>query len=173
MTGSFSSQEQSRSDTNYKDIRLDMACIWKHRDDGTWMYVEQAAAENLDKPYRQRVYHINEQEDGSFKSEIYTLPDPHLFKGAWKEEHPLDILTPDSLDMKAGCAVFLWPQEDGSFEGGTVGTLCTSGLRGASFATSEVHVFRDSLVTWDRGFDTEGRQVWGATQGGYVFKKLK
>ena len=30
----------------------------------------------------------------------------------------------------------------------------------------------DRIVSWDRGFDAEGRQVWGAENGPYVFDKL-
>jgi hypothetical protein len=30
---------------------------------------------------------------------------------------------------------------------------------------------RDKMITWDRGFDENSNQVWGATKGGYVFKK--
>jgi hypothetical protein len=29
------------------------------------------------------------------------------------------------------------------------------------------------LVTWDRGFDAEGNQVWGSTDAGYIFKRLR
>jgi hypothetical protein len=29
------------------------------------------------------------------------------------------------------------------------------------------------LLSWDQGFDSENKQVWGATKGGYVFIKNK
>ena len=29
-----------------------------------------------------------------------------------------------------------------------------------------------SLASWDRGFDEAGVQVWGATEGPYVFDRL-
>jgi hypothetical protein len=28
------------------------------------------------------------------------------------------------------------------------------------------------MITWDRGFDAEGKQVWGATAGGYIFRRV-
>jgi hypothetical protein len=55
MTGSFSSAEQAAADTNYFDIRLEIVPIWTTRADGHWLYVEQAAAGYLERPYRQRV----------------------------------------------------------------------------------------------------------------------
>jgi hypothetical protein len=27
------------------------------------------------------------------------------------------------------------------------------------------------ILSWDRGFDANGNQVWGAEKGGYIFKK--
>jgi len=40
MEGSFTSREQSQTDSNYYDIRLEMVRIWKDRNDGYWLYVE-------------------------------------------------------------------------------------------------------------------------------------
>jgi len=86
---------------------------------------------------------------------------------------PFDGLVPDSLSLKEGCAVLLKRVSDALFEGGTIGNGCTSDLRGASYATSEVTLTPDKLISWDRGFDAEGNQVWGATRGGYVFDRIK
>jgi len=75
---------------HFKDIRLGVARIWKARTDGIWLYVEQAAAESLDKPYRQRVYHLRSLGDGRFQSEIYSLKgNPLRLAGAWRQVAPL------------------------------------------------------------------------------------
>jgi len=58
------------------------------------------------------------------------------------------------------------------FEGSTVGEGCGSSLRGAAYATSEVELWPTYLRTWDRGFDARGEQVWGATEGPYVFERV-
>jgi len=57
------------------------------------------------------------------------------------------------------------------FEGGTVGEGCESTLSGATYATSEVTLDASTLESWDRGYDAEGTQVWGATAGPYVFDR--
>jgi hypothetical protein len=92
--------------------------------------------------------------------------------GAWKLPGGLGNLTSDSLYLKEGCAVVLRRVSADAFEGGTVGKTCSSELRGAAYATSEVRLTPDVLVTWDRGYDAAGNQVWGATEGGYFFKKV-
>jgi hypothetical protein len=47
----------------------------------------------------------------------------------------------------------------------------TRTLRGAAYATSEVVIEPAILVSWDRGWNAAGEQVWGATKGGYEFVK--
>jgi hypothetical protein len=79
---------------------------------------------------------------------------------------------PDSLLLREGCTVALERAPDGAFVGGTVGTGCRSSLRGAAYATSEVRIDPDGIESWDRGFDPHGNQVWGATAGPYVFRRM-
>lgn len=171
MVGSFSSEEQAEKDSNYFNIELEMVQLWKDRADGPWLYIEQAVAESKDKPYRQRVYQLKKRNDGKIESLVYTIPDPLRFAGDYKNEFPLLRLTPDSLTLKEGCEVVLFQADEGYFEGSTVDRNCSSDLRGASYATSEVMIDKDKMISWDRGFDESGNQVWGATDGGYIFKK--
>lgn len=171
MAGSFSSKEQAEKDSSYFNIELEMVQIWRDRTDGPWIYIEQAVADTKEKPYRQRVYQIRQRSDGKIESIVYSIPDPLRFTGDYKKEFPLLRITPDSLLLKEGCEVVLYRADDGYFEGGTIDKNCSSDLRGANYATSEVMIDKDKMITWDRGFDENGNQVWGATKGGYIFKK--
>ena len=173
MTGAFSSAAQAATDKDYFDIRLHMVPIWPSAKDGTWLYVEQAMSSVLARPYRQRIYHVTLLADGSIQSEVYMLPgDPLKFAGAWQKPEMLDALKPEELKHKDGCAVVLKKGEDGAYSGGTKGKGCASDLRGAAYATSEVRMDAKGLVTWDRGYDKEDTQVWGAQKGGYHFKRV-
>ena len=80
-------------------------------------------------------------------------------------------LTPDSLADRQGCSIYLHKRGKKMFSGATTGKECQSSLRGAAYATSEVTVYPDKLVSWDRGWDKDDKQVWGAEKGGYVFVK--
>lgn len=179
LVGSFSSAEQAKLDPeNYRDIRLHTSRIWPERTDGAWLYVEQAAATSLEKPYRQRVYRVTAEpgvgEGGRVLSEVYTLPgDPLVYAGAWREPGKLAGLTPEELLLKDGCTMYMRPERDGSFVGGTVGEGCASELRGAKYAVSEATITPRALRTWDRGYDASGKQVWGATAGGYEFRRVE
>jgi hypothetical protein len=56
-----------------------------------------------------------------------------------------------------------------------IGIAITSShlLRGASYASSILIVTPEQILSWDKGFDKEVKQVWCATKAGYVFDKLK
>lgn len=171
LEGSFSSEEQAKTDSDYFHITLEMKPIWQNREDGKWLYVEQAVAIKKDKPYRQRVYHLT-QNGKKIISEIYTLPNPLRFAGDWKKENPLATLTPDSLTVREGCAMFMERKDSETFVGSTNGKDCKSNLRGASYATSEATITKEKLVSWDRGFNEKDEHIWGAEKGGYIFMKI-
>lgn len=174
MVGSFSSAKQaSRDPENYRDIRLEMVQIWPERTDGTWLYVEQAVADSLEKPYRQRIYRLRHDTANVYTSDVYTLPEPaQRYAGAWQDPSRLGGLTPEQLSLKDGCSLTLtWHNCSAIFTGTTTGAGCESTLQGAAYATSEASISPFGMITWDRGFDRNGNQVWGATEGGYVFVK--
>lgn len=175
MTGSYSSAAQAEVDEDYHDIRLEMAPLWTDRTDGYWLYVEQAVASMVDKPYRRRVYHVHRKADGGLVSEVYALPEGDVVPvGAWRDTTKgFKGVAPGDLRLLEGCGVHLEKRADGSYAGGTLGDGCLNQFGGAAFARSEVEVLEDRIVSWDRGYDEKGEHVWGATKGGYVFLKAK
>ncbi|MBS1732898.1 MAG: chromophore lyase CpcT/CpeT [Bacteroidetes bacterium] len=170
MTGKFSSEAQAKADTSYFNISLVMMPIWTDRTDGKWLYVEQAVASKPDKPYRQRVYHLQHPSKDVFTSDIYTIKDALTFAGLQNDKLKKDKLTFDLVELKDGCTVTL-VKNNGIYEGGTNADKCPSDLRGAKYATTKIVLKNGELVSWDQGFDAAGKQVWGATKGGYVFVK--
>jgi CpeT protein len=172
MCGIFTSADQAERDPeNFFAVRLVTVPIWKTRTDGPWLYVEQAMLDAVDAPYRQRVYRLVETEAG-LRSEVYSLPrDGEGFAGIWMEPGRFSDYNPEMLTERSGCAIEL--ERSGSkYLGSTVGEGCASSLRGASYATSEVTLSDGRITSWDRGFDAEGRQVWGAESGPYEFKRV-
>jgi hypothetical protein len=173
MAGEYSSEAQAKADTNYFHIMLRMKPIWKDNPDGFWFYVEQSVATAQQKPYRQRVYHLYLNDDTTIVSKVYEIKNPLKYTLGWKESGKLAGLTPDSLVDRQGCGIYLHKRSSGTFTGSTPGKECLSSLRGATYATSEVAVYSDKLVSWDRGWNKEDKQVWGAEKGGYIFIKQK
>jgi Protein of unknown function (DUF1001). len=171
MQGEFSSALQAAEDSSYFDISLIMTGMWENRP-GYWLYVEQALATSIEKPYRQRVYQLLDN-NGRIESRVYTIPNGERYFGAWKDVRKLDQLTIDSLELRDGCSIFLEKINKYEFAGSTLNKSCESNLKGASYATSIVSIYKDMIISWDRGFDKNDHQVWGAEKGGYIFIKYK
>ena len=170
MSGSFSSSEQAQKDAAYYDISLHMYPIWIEDEDADWLYVEQAMSSMQHKPYRQRVYKII-QSGENLVSEVYELPDPESFIGKWRGGSEWDNLGPSDLIPREGCQVTL-KFHGNYFDGSTAPNTCRSTLNGASYATSEVRINTNGIDSWDRGYDEGGKQVWGAVQGPYEFRRM-
>ena len=172
LCGHYSSAAQAAADPAFFDVRLHVVRIWPDRLDGPWLYVEQAMATALDKPYRQRIYRLSALPDGTAESIIHELPgDPLAWAGAWKDVARFNALDPALLAVRPGCSVVLRYAGPGRMTGSTQGDGCASALRGAAYATSEVTLTAGELESWDRGFDAKGNQVWGSTKGAYRFVK--
>jgi CpeT/CpcT family (DUF1001) len=172
MIGDFSSTMQAASDSDFFDIRLRMVPIWESNEEVFYLYVEQAVAASLNKPYRQRIYKVVKENDNAFTSYIYTVTQPLRLTGAMSDNTIFKQLTPDSLQLKDGCEVRLqFDTNSLSFVGSTGEKTCPSDRSGASWATSKVEINEDKMVSWDQGWNSEGKQVWGAIKGGYIFMK--
>jgi hypothetical protein len=169
MQGTYSSEKQSITDKEYFNISLRMIPIWKEK--GNYLYVEQAMFEKQESPYRVRIYKVSQRND-EFVSEIYTLKNEKEWIGKWKTPEAFASLSESDIELKPGCEVILKKQPDGTFIGQTGEKTCPSELRGASYASSKVTVTPTQILSWDQGFDKEGKQVWGAIKGGYVFDKI-
>jgi hypothetical protein len=119
------------------------------------------------------VYHLYIQDDTTVVSKVYEIRNPQQYTGAWKDKTILDKISADSLVDRQGCAIFLRKTgEKEVYRGSTPGKECLSSLRGASYATSEVTIYPDRMLTWDRGWNSLDQQVWGADKGPYIFKKI-
>jgi hypothetical protein len=169
MQGHYSSEKQSVADTTYFNISLRMVPIWKNK--GHYLYVEQAIFKKQDKPYRVRIYKLV-QNGEEFISEIYTLKNEKDWIGKWNAPEAFDALTENDIEQKKGCEVVLKRIGKNKFAGQTGIKTCSSELRGANYATSKVTVLENQILSWDQGFDKEGKQVWGAEKAGYIFDKL-
>jgi CpeT protein len=169
MTGDFNSTAQSQRDSDFFDIRLHIRPIWTSDKANTWLYVEQATASAPAKPYRQRIYKL-EYANGEYSSIVYTMPEPLKWAGAYKTPEKFDELKPADISLRDGCTVFL-TKKGKNYEGSTRGSGCESTIRGAKYASSKVTITPKMLLSWDQGFDSAGKQVWGAEKGGYEFVK--
>jgi hypothetical protein len=173
LTGVFDSEEQSVEEPQYFPIRLVTCPVEAPELGETAVYVEQAVMDSLESPYRQRIYVIESEtsDEGASvaRTLVHTLADESGAVGSC-ERSEREAYAPADVTLRSGCdVVSTWEPSEEAFEGSTRGEECSSSLQGATYATSEVRVEGDRLLSWDRGFAGDGAQVWGAVDGPYEF----
>ncbi len=171
MTGSFTSAAQAEQDSSYHEIELEIRPIWTEKFDARWLYVEQTMAGHKDRPYRQRAYRISRRDFNLFAIAVFIFPDERSLVGAWADPGMFDSLSPDELIPLEGCTLFIEEMGDGGFAGITEGVGCASSRHGASYSIRHVTIRSNRFMSWERGFDAKGMQVWGAKDCGYIFDK--
>lgn len=172
MEGDFDSTQQSASDNSYHNISLRMCTVDLPELGPRILYVEQAVTTTMDAPYRQRLYSI-EAVDGRVASRVFSMSDEledDLIGACDAPE--LGAIDIEQVVERVGCTVWLDPDGDDRYVGGTEGSDCTSTMSGASYATSEVVVEPLRISSWDRGWGADEQQVWGATAGPYEFARV-
>ena len=173
MIGTFTNQQQAAaSPQEFHDTRLVQTPIWTFREDGPWLYVEQAHRGDETRPFLQRIYQLVIQPDGQIANEVYALPgNPLEYTAPWRGDGALGGLHPDDLVHRSGCTVIFAAEGSQRYVGAIKGTSCPSDLRGARYVRSEVTLESNQILVWDRGYDNQGRQVWGSTSGPYRFRR--
>lgn len=167
LTGSFDSSEQAAVNPSYYDVSLTACAVSVEGIDTPTLYVEQALSDQLNQPYRQRIYVLSQVDDTTVKSEIYELDTPDAYIGFCATEE-LQTVSIESMTLKDGCAVELEWIENG-FVGETEIGTCKSDMNGASYATSIVETSDAMISSWDQGWNSNAQQVWGAEDGPYIF----
>lgn len=179
LEGRYDSKDQSKTDKTYFAISLAICPVNAPELGERVLYVEQARMGAL--PYRQRLYVVEPVGTDAARSRVFELGDPGSFIGACMLSERPTIAAKDTTE-RPGCVVemhwngsaFVGHTPDAkwngtAFEPDPSGARCGSDLEGASYATTEVTLDEVGLKSWDRGWDKTDKQVWGATQGPYVF----
>lgn len=82
-------------------VRVVVLRIWPSRNDGAWLYVEEAPERTPDEPERQRVVRLRPGAAGGVRWDAFALPEPRQFAGAWRDDPPFCCIRPDDLEFVA------------------------------------------------------------------------
>jgi hypothetical protein len=135
------------------------------------MYVEMARADGLNRPYRHLIWRLTKVkgtwhlQSHEFRRSKGTLAS---VVGLWAAPEAFPALSGD--DLVATMDIPL-KAEGGKLVGQTPVGYATS-VGGAVEMTSQIELSADGINVADRGFDADGKQVWGPEAGKfYSFKK--
>lgn len=130
-------------------------------------YVQQAAADSLAAPYRQRLYRFSEDAaGGGVKLEIFGLPE----EASWRDAHLVPerfaSLDPASLKAFPGCEV-LWryQAEEAAFLGSMKQDACviqSTRLNKKIFINDRLRLSATELWINDQARDENGQHVFGS-----------
>lgn len=186
LSGEFENRAQATADPVwYVPLRLWQRPIQIFPADITQptatLFAEQANTINLDKPYRQRLIHLQRSpsQPAVLMVQYYGFKDPGKFRGAGQQPELLSSLTPDQVECLPGCVLEVEQQ-----------TLPT-GLRFLATAPSNAccqfqydgkigqvalgfEVSDQEYLTYDKGIDPQtGQALWGALMGPYRYQKTQ
>jgi hypothetical protein len=137
-----------------------------------YLYQEQALTEKLNQPYRQRFLQIQPSRDReTVESKSFKPQRSESVVGLCnkpKEERTVKL----SELGESVCSVFLKPTQTG-FVGETPSQGCPAKVRGAVKITNRIVLRPEGMDTWDRGYDVNGNQVWGAQDNSYQFRWIR
>ena len=177
--GSFSTLEHAKRDSGYGVAEAEIVRIWPDRNDGVWLYQEQALlgydvaeldATMKDRPYFARIIHSREIEPGIVKRTIHKLKNASQAQGAWQEQEPLKTFSPSNLE-KSECSITVMRIAENFWR--SESEKCPNAYKGAAYAVSYGITTVDQYANWDRGFKEDGTHVWGPATGGYIFNRKK
>ncbi|KAK9995253.1 hypothetical protein SO802_019939 [Lithocarpus litseifolius] len=182
LTGQkFSRDQASRDPDNYFNIRL-MTCPAAEMVDGSnVLYFEQAFWRTPQKPFRQRFYMVKpcpKELRCDVEVSSYAIRDVEEYRNFCdrpKDQRPLpEEVIGDIAEHLT--TIYLKRCERGKrclYEGSTPPGGFPNSWNGATYCTSELAIVKNNEIhTWDRGYDDDGNQVWGAKEGPYEFKPV-
>jgi hypothetical protein len=173
LPGTYSTEKADNKNSKTPNLCLHVVPMWQGYSDGPWFYLEQVDTAKPEKPTRQVVLHLVENEDGTITCENWDIRTKAKWVGAWSSPEKFEAMT--KKDLNGFSSYFVYTREaDGSFKGGTPDDMeFTSNFQGASRFTNVSVLTANSYYTWDRGYTDKGKLVWGPSKTGYLLAKLE
>ena len=173
LTGIMETTAQAEANANFIAVRMTTCPVVVPSPDPNtvYLYQEQALVDNLAAPYRQRFLQIALSDDGKrVESRTFRPPQTETLTGLC-DEVVLRVVYATDLGEPV-CTVALRPSSLG-YVGSTPPAGCPVSLRGATYLTNVIVLHENGMDTWDRGFDDDGIQVWGAQAEPYRYRRFE
>jgi hypothetical protein len=173
MVGHFTTLIIAESESTSDGLQRFVVPVWLDREDGPWLYIEEATTNQPDEPTSQLVMNIRLGYHGQVRCEVYDLPgDPIVHANAWNEPDALSSISPQQCDYRSGCTIDLHLYGQDVYVGSTNGRGCPDQYLNGAFMTIRQQIGALSMTRWVRGFTTDGVLLWGSPDTPEVFYRL-
>jgi hypothetical protein len=169
LVGAMDRTAQVAADPEAVNVEMTTCKVNLPQAEDIFLYQEQALTRSFNQPYRQRFLRLRPSIDGhAVESRAYKPENPDLWIGLCNR--PPSQRTLQLADLGEGvCSVFLTPVQEG-YRGVTHAGGCPTKVRGATRITNTILLHSTGMDTWDRGYDSNWQQVWGADAEPYQFR---
>lgn len=175
----YSTEQAAQDPMAFFNIRLNSCPAADAPDNSKVLYYEQAFFSTPEKPYRQRFWKVkpcDKEQKCDVEVASYAVRDIEEYRNFCdrpKDQRPKeDAVISDVAEHLT--TVYMSKCERGRrclYEGSTPPGGYPNSYNGASRCTSEMEIHKNGEVhSWDRAYDDDDKQVWGPTQGPYIFK---
>ncbi|HEY9864439.1 MAG TPA: chromophore lyase CpcT/CpeT [Candidatus Obscuribacterales bacterium] len=179
LTGVMETSAQAKAIPDAPSVRMTTCEVKLNSTDssvrdskGVFLYQEQALTRNLSKPYRQRILNILPSIDkNSIESVSFKPINPKNWIGLCQKPLSERVISIQEIE-NVNCSVFLTPVGT-EYIGETQPEGCVTNFKGAVKVTNTIKLDRNGMETQDRGFDAQGKQVWGAENRSYQYQKIE
>lgn len=151
--------------------RVQLSEITSLNQNAIYLYQEQAMINKLDKPYRQRFLRLSLTGDGKKVESATFRPVNSVSWINFCQQKKAARIIKESNITNAKCSVFLQKIADRIYRGETQTGGCAINYKGAVKITNTIELKPAQMTTYDRGFDASGKQVWGANERPYIYRK--
>ena len=177
MAGEFSNFDQALTNSGlFAHIKVCMRPLPQAFFDGYGLYLEQAYSGELERPYRQRAFHLKPEGDRLILIHYKPKDDcKEKLAGCSRDLTRLKTLSMDQLEPMPGCDMIV-TFVDGEFKGVVEsGRGCRVFRNGKdSYLDNSFTITEQNLISLDRGRDLETDEIlWGSLAGAFEFKKIK
>ncbi len=175
ITGKLDTSDHAVEDHEFYNITLKHCRVTLDAPgaaNNVYLYVEQSRSEMQDRPYRKRFMRLAPlARAGQVTSSIYEVEGADQYLGLCDKSAAERVVPASIFSNQSKCTVFL-TQNGNNFFGSTPLQGCVSNHNGATYMTNKTEVSDGFMSSWDRGFNAEGKQMWGAVKGPYMFKRI-
>jgi hypothetical protein len=172
LIGKMDTTAQAKTNPKRAKVRMTTCKVAvEGQPNSLYLYQEQALLDSLAQPYRQRLLLLSPTPDDRVESKSFKLVDEEKSIGLCDLPDSKRKLAPTEVGESV-CSVFLRKLVT-IYVGETQPGGCPAKVRGAVKITNIIILHSLGMDTWDRGFDTQDRQVWGAVEDSYQFRWQK
>lgn len=161
MVGSWKTMSTDPASSQPAELWLHIAPLTVDGLDNTF-YAETAWGSSLFQPFRQVVYQLYRYKGNTIRLRTLTFKKgerPGILAGWWAAPKHLAQITAD--DLQGTLDIDLTPTSNGGWTGRSPYPFPTS-IGGAVEMVSQITIAATGMTTQDRGFDADGKAVWGS-----------